>query len=67
MLRYSIKPGITGWAQVNSCRGETKRTEDMERRVDKDLWYLKNWTFALDISIILKTAVSMFLGDRNAY
>jgi putative colanic acid biosynthesis UDP-glucose lipid carrier transferase len=67
MLRYAVKPGITGWAQVNGCRGETKRTEDMERRVSKDLWYQRNWTFALDISIILRTILSMFQGDRNAY
>ncbi|MDR1555505.1 MAG: sugar transferase, partial [Tannerellaceae bacterium] len=67
MLRYAVKPGITGWAQVGGCRGETRRTEDMERRVGKDLWYMKNWTFTRDISIILRTIVSMFLGDRNAY
>jgi putative colanic acid biosynthesis UDP-glucose lipid carrier transferase len=67
MLRYTVKPGITGWAQVGGCRGETRRTEDMERRVGKDLWYMRNWTFTLDISIILRTIVSMFLGDRNAY
>lgn len=67
MLRYAVKPGITGWAQVNGCRGETRRTEDMERRIARDLWYLRNWTFFLDISIILRTIVSMFRGDRNAY
>jgi putative colanic acid biosynthesis UDP-glucose lipid carrier transferase len=67
MLRYAVKPGITGWAQVSGCRGETKRTEEMEKRVEKDLWYLRNWTFTLDISIILKTIVSMLLGDRKAY
>jgi putative colanic acid biosynthesis UDP-glucose lipid carrier transferase len=67
MLRYTVKPGITGWAQITGCRGETKRTEEMERRVSKDLWYLRNWTFALDISIILRTILSMFRGDRKAY
>jgi putative colanic acid biosynthesis UDP-glucose lipid carrier transferase len=67
LLRYAVKPGITGWAQTSGCRGETKRTEDMERRVAKDLWYMRNWTFALDVSIILRTIVSMFLGDRKAY
>jgi putative colanic acid biosynthesis UDP-glucose lipid carrier transferase len=67
MLRYTIKPGITGWAQINGCRGETKRTEDMERRVARDLWYMKNWTFGMDISIILKTIISMVRGDKNAY
>jgi putative colanic acid biosynthesis UDP-glucose lipid carrier transferase len=67
MVRYFVKPGITGWAQVNGARGETKRVEDMEGRVAKDLWYLKNWTFPLDISIIYKTIVYMLQGDKNAY
>jgi putative colanic acid biosynthesis UDP-glucose lipid carrier transferase len=67
MVRYFVKPGITGWAQVNGARGETKRVEDMEGRVAKDLWYLKNWTFPLDISIIFKTIVYMLQGDKHAY
>jgi putative colanic acid biosynthesis UDP-glucose lipid carrier transferase len=67
MLRYTVKSGITGWAQINGCRGETKNTEDMERRVARDLWYMRNWTFARDITIILKTVVSMIRGDKNAY
>jgi putative colanic acid biosynthesis UDP-glucose lipid carrier transferase len=67
MLRYTIKPGITGWAQINGCRGETRRTEDMARRVARDLWYMRNHTFGMDISIILKTIVCMLRGDKNAY
>jgi putative colanic acid biosynthesis UDP-glucose lipid carrier transferase len=67
LLRYTVKPGITGWAQVNGCRGETKRTEDMRKRVERDLWYMRNWTFTKDISIILKTIVCMIQGDKNAY
>jgi putative colanic acid biosynthesis UDP-glucose lipid carrier transferase len=67
MLRYTVKPGITGWAQINGCRGETKRTEDMEKRIAGDLWYMKNWTFFTDISIILKTIACMLRGDKNAY
>jgi putative colanic acid biosynthesis UDP-glucose lipid carrier transferase len=67
MLRYTIKPGITGWAQINGCRGETRRTEDMARRVARDLWYMRNWTFGMDISIILKTIICMLRGDKNAY
>ena len=67
MLRYAVKPGISGWAQVNGCRGETRRTEDMERRLARDLWYLRNWTFSLDVSIILRTVAGMLRGDRNAY
>jgi lipopolysaccharide/colanic/teichoic acid biosynthesis glycosyltransferase len=67
LLRYTVKPGITGWAQVNGCRGETKKTEDMRKRVERDLWYMKNWTFTKDISIILKTIICMIQGDKNAY
>jgi putative colanic acid biosynthesis UDP-glucose lipid carrier transferase len=67
MLRYTVKPGITGWAQINGCRGETKRTEDMTKRVERDLWYMRNWTFFMDISIILKTIACMIRGDKNAY
>jgi lipopolysaccharide/colanic/teichoic acid biosynthesis glycosyltransferase len=67
MLRYTIKPGITGWAQINGCRGETRRTEDRERRVARDLWYMRNRTFGMDISIILKTIACMLRGDKNAY
>jgi putative colanic acid biosynthesis UDP-glucose lipid carrier transferase len=67
MRRYTIKPGITGWAQINGCRGETRSTEDMERRVARDLWYMRNWTFGMDIYIILKTIICMLRGDKNAY
>jgi Undecaprenyl-phosphate glucose phosphotransferase len=55
--RYRIKPGITGWAQVNGYRGETDRIEKMERRVAHDLYYLSNWSFALDMRIIAATVV----------
>ena len=64
--RYRIKPGITGWAQVNGFRGETERVEKMEQRVAHDLYYLRNWSFQLDMRIILAT---IFKGLRhtNAY
>lgn len=64
--RYRIKPGITGWAQVNGFRGETERVEKMEQRVAHDLYYLRNWSFRLDMRIILAT---IFKGLRhtNAY
>jgi len=64
--RYRIKPGITGWAQVNGFRGETDRIEKMEARVAHDLYYLGNWSFALDMRII---AATVFKGLRsiNAY
>jgi putative colanic acid biosynthesis UDP-glucose lipid carrier transferase len=67
MLRYTVKPGISGWAQINGCRGETRRTEDMERRITRDLWYMRNWTFGMDISIILRTAVTVFQSDKKAF
>jgi len=67
MVRHLIKPGITGWAQVNGYRGETKTTEQMEGRVRCDVWYLENWTFLLDLKIIVITILNMFRGEKNAY
>jgi Undecaprenyl-phosphate glucose phosphotransferase len=61
--RYRVKPGITGWAQVNGFRGETDRIEKMEARVAHDLYYLGNWSFALDMRIIMAT---IFKGMRNS-
>jgi putative colanic acid biosynthesis UDP-glucose lipid carrier transferase len=67
MVRHLIKPGITGWAQVNGFRGETKTTEQMEDRVRCDVWYLENWTFILDLKIVIITILNMFKGEKNAY
>lgn len=67
MVRHYVRPGITGWAQVNGSRGETKKVSDMQRRVDLDIWYLENWTAWLDVIIILKTIVKTFVGDKKAY
>jgi lipopolysaccharide/colanic/teichoic acid biosynthesis glycosyltransferase len=64
--RYRIKPGITGWAQVNGYRGETDKLEKMQGRVEYDLYYLRNWSFALDMRIVLATVVKGFV-NRNAY
>lgn len=64
--RYRIKPGITGWAQINGYRGETDRLEKMERRVAHDLYYLGNWSFGLDLRIIAATIVKGFVHG-NAY
>ena len=66
MLRHKVKPGITGWAQVNGWRGETDTIEKMEMRVKYDLEYLNNWSLWLDIKIILKTIVSGMRGN-NVY
>lgn len=66
MFRYRIKPGITGWAQVNGYRGETTRVEKMEARVKFDLFYIQNWSFWFDIKIVLITMFKGFIS-RNAY
>ena len=67
MVRHFSRPGITGYAQVNGCRGETKELWQMEERIQKDVWYIENWTFWLDIKIIFKTALSLFIPDKQAY
>jgi len=66
MLRHKVKPGITGWAQINGWRGETDELYKMEERVKHDLWYIKHWSIWLDIKIIFKTVFKGFLS-RNAY
>jgi putative colanic acid biosynthesis UDP-glucose lipid carrier transferase len=66
MVRHFIKPGITGWAQINGYRGDLNRIL-MEKRVEFDIWYMENWSLLLDIKIILKTVVKVFKWDRNAY
>lgn len=66
-VRFFTKPGITGWAQVNGYRGETKDPELMRKRVEHDIWYIENWSFWLDIKIIFMTLWKMIKGDPNAY
>jgi putative colanic acid biosysnthesis UDP-glucose lipid carrier transferase len=66
MVRHKVKPGITGWAQVNGHRGETDTLEKMQARVEYDLEYLRNWTLGLDLQIIARTVKLVFF-DRNAY
>jgi len=67
MLRHMVIPGITGLAQVNGCRGETRTTEDMQKRVNFDLYYIQRWNFWLDLQIIIQTVMNIFRGDHNAY
>ncbi|HET8573266.1 MAG TPA: undecaprenyl-phosphate glucose phosphotransferase [Edaphocola sp.] len=67
MARHFLRPGITGWAQVNGSRGETKNVEQMERRVRLDIWYVENWSFMLDMKIIFLTFWQIVKGDDNAY
>lgn len=67
MVRQFIKPGITGWAQINGYRGEIFNPEQIRMRVNKDLWYLENWTLWLDIRILFLTVYYIFKGDSKAY
>jgi len=66
MVRHKVKPGITGWAQVNGHRGETNTIDKMQARVEYDLEYLRNWSLGLDLQIIVRTIRLVFF-DRNAY
>jgi Undecaprenyl-phosphate glucose phosphotransferase len=67
MVRHFLKPGITGWAQVNGYRGETREREEMEARVEHDIWYMENWSSMLDVKIIFLTIINMIKGEENAY
>ncbi|HEX2891950.1 undecaprenyl-phosphate glucose phosphotransferase [Vineibacter terrae] len=64
--RHRVKPGLTGWAQVNGWRGETDTIEKIKRRVDHDLYYIENWSLLLDIKIVLMTVLTVLRG-KNAY
>lgn len=64
MQRHKVKPGITGWAQVNGYRGETDTLEKMEKRVEYDLWYINNWSLGLDLKIIFKTVYTGFVNNQ---
>src|SRR5690606_35550656 len=63
--RFKARPGITGLAQVNGCRGETRNADSVRRRVDFDLRYIQRWSIALDIFIILRTLI-LIVRDPNA-
>lgn len=67
LVRHLCLPGITGWAQINGCRGETKTDEEMEKRVEHDIWYIEHWSMILDIRIILKTILQIIVKDEKAY
>lgn len=67
MTRHIVKPGITGWAQVMGSRGEIFSHRDMEKRIEKDIWYIQNWSFFLDIKIIFLTLYNIVRGDEQAY
>jgi putative colanic acid biosynthesis UDP-glucose lipid carrier transferase len=65
MMRHKMKPGITGWAQINGYRGQTETEEKMAQRIEHDLWYIQNWSLWLDLKILLMTPLVMI--HRNAY
>ncbi|GAB3823337.1 exopolysaccharide biosynthesis polyprenyl glycosylphosphotransferase [Hymenobacter jeollabukensis] len=66
-MRHAVPPGITGYAQVNGYRGETREAGTMEKRVEYDLKYMENWSFGLDMKIIGQTVWNMVRGEKNAY
>lgn len=65
--RHAVKPGITGLAQIRGYRGEIKKKSDIENRVRLDVFYIENWSFKLDIKIIVNTVLNVFKGEENAY
>jgi len=67
MVRHYIKPGITGWAQINGFRGQTKELWQMEKRVEHDVWYIENWSALLDLKIIFRTIYNAIQGEKNAF
>lgn len=67
MVRHAVKPGLSGWAQVNGCRGEHKELWQMEDRVKKDIWYIEHWSVWLDAKIFFMTILQILKGDEHAY
>jgi putative colanic acid biosynthesis UDP-glucose lipid carrier transferase len=67
LKRHIVKPGITGLAQVSGYRGEIKKKSDIKNRVRFDIFYIENWSFFLDIKIIIKTLFNVFKGEEKAY
>lgn len=67
MVRHLVKPGITGWAQVNGYRGLTDELWKMEKRVEFDVWYIEHWTFLLDLKIMVRTVLNAIHGEKNAF
>ena len=67
MARLYLKPGVTGWAQVNGFRGEIKNIELLKNRVEHDIWYMENWSILFDIKIMYLTLANIIKGEENAY
>lgn len=67
LVRHFVKPGITGWAQATGYIDESKKLQEMKDKVKKDIWYIENWSFVLDIKIIMLTVFKICSKDKNAY
>ncbi len=67
MVRHFVKPGITGLAQVRGYRGEIEKDSDIQNRIKFDIFYIENWSFLLDMKIMVQTVLMMFKGDEKAY
>jgi putative colanic acid biosysnthesis UDP-glucose lipid carrier transferase len=67
MVRHFLKPGITGWAQINGFRGEITQDEHLRKRIEYDIWYMENWSLWLDFRIIFLTVINTVRGEENAY
>ena len=67
MVRHFVKPGITGWAQVNGLRGVTETPQKMAKRAQFDTWYIENYSFMLDLKIVVMTVYNILKGEENAF
>ena len=67
MVRHLVKPGITGLAQVRGYRGEIENQADIQNRIKFDIFYIENWSFLLDLKIIVQTVLNAFKGEEKAY
>jgi putative colanic acid biosynthesis UDP-glucose lipid carrier transferase len=67
MIRHFVKPGVTGWAQVNGFRGEIKQQEQLRKRIEYDIWYMEHWSPWLDIRVVFLTIYCTLKGDKNAF
>ena len=67
LIRNSVKPGITGLAQISGYRGEVIKKSDIKNRVKFDIFYIENWSFFLDLKIIFQTILKVFKGEEKAY
>ena len=66
-IRQYLKPGITGWAQINGYRGEIRDKQQLIGRIEADIWYSESWTLWLDFRILVGTILKTIKGDENAY